>query len=97
MDKYQEAEEIVKQLLGIYMEIADVQLPVLRTNRRTVFIGNYSPVRERQAPRLSEYIPILIQRKNLLILNQLSPGNSVLPRKKWILSKILRMQRWKTP
>ena len=27
VDKYQEAEEIVKQLLGIYMEIADVQLP----------------------------------------------------------------------
>lgn len=45
VDKYQEAEEIVKQLLGIYMEVADTQLPLLRTNRKTVFIGNYSPVR----------------------------------------------------
>lgn len=45
VDKYQEAEEVFRQLLGIYMEIADVQLPFLRTNRKTVFIGNYSPVR----------------------------------------------------
>lgn len=45
VDKYQEAEQVLKELLGIYMEIADVQLPFLRTNRKTVFIGNYSPVR----------------------------------------------------
>ena len=45
VDKYQEAEEVFRQLLGIYMEIADTQLPFLRTNRKTVFIGNYSPVR----------------------------------------------------
>ena len=44
VDKYQEAEEVLKQLLGVYMETADVQLPFLRTNRKTVFIGNYSPV-----------------------------------------------------
>ncbi len=44
VDKYQEAEQVLKELLGIYMEIADVQLPFLRTNRKTVFIGNYSPV-----------------------------------------------------
>ena len=45
VDKYQEAEEVFRQLMGAYMEIADVQLPFLRTNRKTVFIGNYSPVR----------------------------------------------------
>lgn len=44
VDKYQEAEEVLKQLLGIYMEVADTHLPLLRTNRRAVFIGNYSPV-----------------------------------------------------
>lgn len=44
VDKYQEAEEVFKQLLGLYMDIADIQLPFLRTNRKTVFIGNYSPV-----------------------------------------------------
>ena len=45
VDKYQEAEEVFRQLLGVYTEIADVQLPFLRTDRKTVFIGNYSPVR----------------------------------------------------
>lgn len=44
VDKYQEAEEVFKQLLGAYMDIADVQFPFLRTNRKTIFIGNYSPV-----------------------------------------------------
>lgn len=45
VDKYQEAEEVLKCLLGIYMEVAEVQLPRLRKNNRTIFIGNYSPVR----------------------------------------------------
>ena len=45
VDKYQAAEEVLKQLLGVYMEVAEVQLPRLCTNRKTIFIGNYSPVR----------------------------------------------------
>lgn len=45
VDKYQEAEEVLRCLIGIYMEIADVQLPRLQKSCRTVFIGNYSPVR----------------------------------------------------
>lgn len=45
VDKYQEAEEVLRYLLAVYMEIADVQLPRLRKNGRAVFIGNYSPVR----------------------------------------------------
>ena len=45
VDKYQEAEEVLKCLLGIYMEVAEVQLPRLRKNNRTIFVGNYSPVR----------------------------------------------------
>lgn len=45
VDKYQEAEEVLKCLIGIYMEIADVQLPRLQKSCKTVFIGNYSPVR----------------------------------------------------
>lgn len=44
VDKYQEAEEVFRQLLGHYMDIADGQFPALRTNRKTVFIGNYTPV-----------------------------------------------------
>lgn len=45
VDKYQEAEEVLKCLIEIYMEIADVQLPGLQKGCRTTFIGNYSPVR----------------------------------------------------
>ena len=45
VDKYQQAEEVFRYLLAVYMEIADVQLPRLQKNSNVVFIGNYSPVR----------------------------------------------------
>ncbi len=45
VDKYQQAEEVLRYLLAVYMEIAEVQLPRLRTDSPVVFIGNYSPVR----------------------------------------------------
>lgn len=45
VDKYQEAEEVLKYLLGVYMEVAEIQLPRLRTDYKTIFIGNYSPVK----------------------------------------------------
>ena len=45
VDKYQQAEEVLRYLLAVYMEIAEVQLPRLRANSNVVFIGNYSPVR----------------------------------------------------
>lgn len=45
VDKYQEAEEVLRTLLGIYMDMGETGLPRRIKNRRTVFIGNYSPVR----------------------------------------------------
>lgn len=45
VDKYQEAEEVLKYLLCVYMEVADVQLPRMSRGCKTVFIGNYTPVR----------------------------------------------------
>ena len=67
---YQEAEEIIKQLLGIYMEIADVQLPMLRTNRRTIFIGNYSPVKRCMQTSFAVTMSLLLaQRHPTLYLN----------------------------
>lgn len=45
VDKYQQAEEVLRYLLSVYMEIAEVQLPRLPTDSHMVFIGNYSPVR----------------------------------------------------
>lgn len=45
VDKYQQAEEVLKELIQVYMEIADTRLPKLRKGSKTTFIGNYSPVR----------------------------------------------------
>lgn len=45
VDKYQEAEEVLKYLLGLYMETANIGFPGLRRNCRTVFIGSFTPVR----------------------------------------------------
>lgn len=45
VDKYQKAEDVLRYLLEKYMEIADSPLPRLQKSCKTVFIGNYSPVR----------------------------------------------------
>lgn len=45
VDKYQDAEEVLKYLLGIYMEVAQIQLPRLTRKCKTVFIGIFSPIR----------------------------------------------------
>lgn len=45
VDKYQRAEEVLKELIRVYMEIADTGLPKLKRNGNVIFIGNYSPVR----------------------------------------------------
>lgn len=45
VDKYQQAGEVLKELLQIYMEVADTRLPRLRKGSAVTFIGNYSPVR----------------------------------------------------
>lgn len=45
VDKYQQAEEVLKCLLEVYMEAADTRLPRLKRNCNTTFIGSYSPVR----------------------------------------------------
>lgn len=45
VDKYQQAEEVLKELLRVYMEIADTRLPKLKRSGNITFIGNYSPVR----------------------------------------------------
>lgn len=44
VDKYQKAEDVLRYLLEIYMEIVDNPLPRLQKSCKTVFIGNYSPV-----------------------------------------------------
>lgn len=70
VDKYQAAEEVLKQLLGVYVEVAQVQLPRLCTNRKCVFIGNYSPVRRcMQTSFAITMSQILAQEHSTLYLN----------------------------
>ncbi len=64
VDKYQEAEEILRQLLGIYTEVADAQLPILRSNRKTIFIGNYSPVRRSMQTSFAITMGLLLAEKH---------------------------------
>lgn len=45
VDKYQQAMSVLKELLEIYLDLADVVLPQDRGSGTTRFIGFYSPVR----------------------------------------------------
>lgn len=45
VDKYQKAEEVLRELLQVYLEIAGTRLPKLRRSGSVTLIGNYSPVR----------------------------------------------------
>ncbi len=45
VDKYQEAEEVLKVLLGLYMDVSQVPMRTGTKQNHTVFLGNYSPVR----------------------------------------------------
>lgn len=45
VDKYSAAEDVLKQLLAIYVESDDASMPRLTEALQTKFIGNYSPVR----------------------------------------------------
>lgn len=45
VDKYDCAEEVVKQLLLIYADGGDRELPRLLEKKQVTFLGNYSPVR----------------------------------------------------
>ncbi len=45
VNKYQQADNVLRSLLEIYTDIADGQLPKLTGSLKTKFIGIYSPVR----------------------------------------------------
>lgn len=45
VNKYQQANRVVRELLESYMENAEIQLPRLKKDLRTKFIGMYSPVK----------------------------------------------------
>ena len=45
VNKYQQANRVVREILEIYMENEQIQLPRLKKELRTKFIGMYSPVK----------------------------------------------------
>ncbi len=76
VDKYQEAEEVLKYLLGIYMDYTETQfvrlptLPMRPGKGKTIFIGNYSPVRRcMQTSFAITMSQILAQEHSVLYLN----------------------------
>lgn len=70
VDKYQPAEEVLRFLLQIYAEVADSNLPFLRKNYNTVFIGNYSPVRRcMQTSFALAFSQLLSEKHTTLYLN----------------------------
>ena len=70
VDKYQEAEVVLRFLLETYVEIADAQLPRLLGNYKTKFIGNYTPVhRSMQTSFALTMSRILAQEHPTLYLN----------------------------
>ena len=64
VDKYQQADEVLKFLLEAYLEIADTSLPRLQKNCGTVFIGNYSPVRRGMQTSLALTLSQLLAREH---------------------------------
>ena len=64
VEKYQHAEEVLKRLLEVYMEIADTGLVRLSAGYRTVFVGNYSPVHRSMQTSLALSLSQLLARKH---------------------------------
>jgi len=70
VDKYIEAEEVLRQLLAIYAEGSDVSLPKLDAMARTKFIGHFSPVRRSMQTTLALTVgQMLAEEHRTLYLN----------------------------
>lgn len=70
VNKYQQADNVLKELLEIYLEIAEEQLPRMKTEFGTKFIGVYSPVhRSMQTSFAVTLSQLLAERHATLYLN----------------------------
>ncbi|MCM1120253.1 MAG: hypothetical protein NC543_12940 [bacterium] len=70
VDKYQPAENVLKELLQVYMEREEMVFPRLETGRQTKLVGMYSPVRRcLQTSFALTYGQILAERHRTLYLN----------------------------
>lgn len=70
VDKYQPAENVLKELLGIYIEKEEIFFSRLGTGKRTRIVGMYSPVRRcLQTSFALTYGQILAEKYRTLYLN----------------------------
>jgi len=70
INKYQRADEVLKKLLEIYADIADVGLPNLTEGYRSKIVGVYSPVRRcYQTTFALTMSQMLAEKKRTLYLN----------------------------
>lgn len=70
INKYQQAEDVLKALLEIYVEIASAPFPGLQEKCKTRFIGIYSPVRRCMQTRFALTMGELLAKKSrVLYLN----------------------------
>lgn len=70
INKYQQADHVVRELLAVYLEIATQVLPRLGTEGNTCFIGFFSPVRRcMQTPFALTMAQLLAKEHKTLYLN----------------------------
>lgn len=70
INKYQQADQVIRELMNVYLEVAVQVLPKMVSNRRTVFLGLYSPVgRCLQTSFALTMAQLLSQRYKTLYLN----------------------------
>lgn len=70
VDKYQQADQVVRELLAIYLEVATQVLPRLRVDGSMIFLGFFSPVhRSLQTSYALTMAHILAKEHKTLYLN----------------------------
>lgn len=70
INKYQKAEEVLRELLELYMDIAGGVLPKLQSSFQTKFIGIYSPIKRcLQTSVALSMCQMLAQKQRTLYLN----------------------------
>ncbi|MCR5458535.1 MAG: hypothetical protein K6F51_01430 [Acetatifactor sp.] len=70
VNKYQQADQVIRELLAVYLEICEQALPKLETKGNTRFIGFFSPVRRcMQTPFAITMSQLLAQKYRTLYLN----------------------------
>ena len=70
VNKYQQADQLIREFIAVYLEICTQVLPKLGTEGRTSFIGFFSPVRRcMQTPFAFTMARLLAQEHKTLYLN----------------------------